>query len=149
MRCNRIQGPVKLPFPDVPGSRRALMARVKSKDSRPELAVRRMAHSLGYRFRLHRRDLPGTPDLVFPGRRKVLFVHGCFWHHHEGCGRATIPRTRTEYWRRKFADNKARDAQQILGLRELGWEVLVVWECETLDENSLAARLRRFMEQAP
>jgi DNA mismatch endonuclease (patch repair protein) len=125
--------------------RRALMARVKSRDSRPELAVRRGAHALGFRFRLHRRDLPGTPDLVFPRLNKVIFVHGCFWHRHPGCSRTTSPKTRAAYWEEKFQANIARDAARLAELRELGWEVLVVWECETFNRAALSERLRSFL----
>lgn len=121
------------------------MARVKSRDSRPELAVRRAAHALGCRFRLHRRDLPGTPDLVFPRLKKAIFVHGCFWHRHPGCSRTTSPKTRAAYWEEKFRANIARDAARLTELRELGWEVLVVWECETFNRAALSERLRSFL----
>lgn len=125
--------------------RSALMARVRGKNSKPELIVRRLAHALGYRFRLHRRNLPGTPDLVFPRLRKVIFVHGCFWHRHQGCQRATTPKTRAAYWQSKFAANIKRDALKEHQLKELGWNVLVVWECETFDPETLTARLAKFM----
>src|SRR5690606_17349794 len=113
--------------------------------SEPELRVRRVAHELGYRFRLHRRDLPGSPDLVFPRLRKAIFVHGCFWHRHPGCARATSPKTRAEYWQEKFLRNVARDAARLTELRELGWDVLVVWECETTNQRALAATLLSFL----
>jgi len=125
--------------------RSALMRRVRGTDTTPERVVRRAAHSLGYRFRLHRRDLPGTPDLAFPRRRKVIFVHGCFWHRHPGCSRTTTPATRADYWREKFEQNVARDRRNIAALQALGWEVLVVWECETFDRTSLLERLSRFL----
>lgn len=125
--------------------RSALMSRVKAKDTKPELRVRRSAHGLGYRYRLHRRDLPGSPDLVFPGRRKALFVHGCFWHRHQGCRKTTMPKTRAKFWQRKFDDNVRRDERVIAALRELGWDVLVVWECETLDEDLLRRTLLEFL----
>lgn len=125
--------------------RSALMSRVKAKDTKPELRVRRSAHGLGYRYRLHRRDLPGSPDLVFPGRRKALFVHGCFWHRHQGCRKTTMPKTRAKFWQRKFDDNVRRDERVIAALRELGWDVLVVWECETSDENLLRRTLIEFL----
>lgn len=111
--------------------RSRLMARVRSKDTAPELAVRRAAHALGARFRLHRRDLPGCPDLAFVGRRKVIFVHGCFWHQHSGCKRSRPPATRTEYWAPKLARNVDRDSASLAALNRLGWKVLVIWECET------------------
>ena len=126
-------------------ARSALMGRVRGKDTVPEHAVRRAVHSLGYRFRLHRRDLPGTPDLTFPRLRKVVFVHGCFWHRHAGCSRTTTPRTRAAYWREKFEQNVERDRRNAAALRALDWEVLVVWECETFDRSGLIAKLSRFL----
>ena len=133
---------------DVPidAARSALMRRVRSKDTTPELVVRRAAHSLGYRFRLHRRDLPGTPDLTFPRLRKTIFVHGCFWHRHPGCSRTTTPATRADYWREKFEQNVARDRRNVAMLRALGWDVLVVWECETFDRVALLGTLSRFLD---
>ena len=125
--------------------RSALMARVRDKNSKPELAVRRLAHRLGYRFRLHYRKLPGTPDLVFPRLQKVIFVHGCFWHRHYGCVRTTSPRTRAAYWAEKFERNVERDQAKEGELRALGWKVLVVWECETFDPGALSRRLRAFL----
>lgn len=125
-------------------NRSALMARVRDKHSKPEMVVRRMAHRLGYRFRLHRRNLPGTPDLVFPSLRKVIFVHGCFWHRHKGCARTTSPKTRRDYWAQKFADNIKRDAQKTKLLKAHGWNVLVVWECETFETDSLSRRIAEF-----
>ncbi|MFN3727375.1 MAG: very short patch repair endonuclease [Allosphingosinicella sp.] len=132
-------------FPSVPPARRALMARVRAKDSKPEMAVRRAAHALGYRFRLHRRDLPGTPDLVFPRLRKAVLVHGCFWHRHPRCPRTTTPKTRADYWNRKFEENVARDAARVRELEALGWGILVIWECETKPAADLQARLSRFL----
>lgn len=125
--------------------RSALMARVRSRNSKAELAVRQIAHSLEYRFRLHRRDLPGTPDLVFPRLRKVIFVHGCFWHRHPGCFRTTTPKTRAAYWADKFERNMERDARKEAQLKSLGWSILVVWECETVDRDKLADRLVAFL----
>jgi DNA mismatch endonuclease, patch repair protein len=125
-------------------NRSALMARVRDKHSKPELVVRRMAHSLGYRFRLHRDDLPGTPDLVFPRLRKAIFVHGCFWHRHKGCSRTTSPKTRSKYWGDKFETNIKRDAIQQRKLRSLGWEVFVIWECQTFDPDDLSKRIAKF-----
>jgi DNA mismatch endonuclease (patch repair protein) len=107
--------------------------------------VRQIVHSLGYRFRLHRRDLPGNPDIVFPGRQKAVFVHGCFWHQHNGCRRATFPRSNRRFWRTKLRRNVARDTEQLAAIRKLGWRALVVWECEIKDEKPLTARLRRFL----
>jgi DNA mismatch endonuclease, patch repair protein len=129
--------------------RSALMGRVRHKDTTPEIAVRKSAHSLGFRFRLQRRDLPGTPDLVFPRLRKIVFVHGCFWHRHKGCARTTTPKTRREFWQEKFFQNIRRDKAVKNSLRSKGWDVLVVWECETLEECDLRARLYKFLGQKP
>lgn len=130
-----------------PGQRSALMSRIRGKDTKPELAVRRLAHSMGYRFRLHRRDLPGRPDLVFPRLRKVVFVHGCFWHQHPGCRYAYQPKSRVEFWKVKFAANAARDRSALAALNDLGWDTLVVWECETSDMGSLERELEAFLKK--
>jgi len=138
----------ELPKSDaVPAARSLLMAKIGSKNSRPEMAVRRAAHNLGYRFRLHRRDLPGTPDLIFPRMRKAIFVHGCFWHRHPGCSRTTTPKTRTDFWSKKFGENQARDRRVLCQLTELGWQVLVIWECETKDTAILSEKLQAFLAQ--
>lgn len=117
------------------------MARIRGKNTSPELKVRRIAHGLGLRFRLHRRDFPGKPDMLMPRHRLAVFVHGCFWHRHEGCARATIPKTRTEFWMKKLACNVERDAIQQGELRALGWKVLTIWQCELRDPSAVAARL--------
>jgi DNA mismatch endonuclease Vsr len=119
------------------------MARIRSKDTKPEMIVRRTLHQLGYRFRLHRRDLPGAPDLVFPSRKKVIFVHGCFWHAHGNCNVANLPKSRRQYWTAKFARNKQRDDINAKLLVRSGWNVFTVWECETKDFQLLARRLLR------
>jgi DNA mismatch endonuclease, patch repair protein len=119
------------------------MRRIKSADTGPEIRVRRLAHRLGYRYRLHSKDLPGTPDLIFPGRHAGLFVHGRFWHRRPLCRRASSPSSNVDYWQRKFARNIARDAAAAEALRCLGWKVVVIWECETRDGAALAERLRR------
>jgi len=123
------------------------MALVRAKDTRPELAVRRLVHALGHRFRLHRRDLPGTPDLVFPRRRKVIFVHGCFWHRHPdpACKLARMPKSRQEFWGPKLEGNRARDLAKEAALMALGWEVLTVWECELRDSASLRNKIGTFL----
>lgn len=121
------------------------MAAVRGKDTKPELIVRRLAHMAGYRYRLHCRDLPGRPDIVFPSRRRVIFVHGCFWHHHTGCRRATIPQTRADYWLAKFRRNRERDRIVESRLGELGWEVLVIWECEVGNVSAVRQRLDAFL----
>jgi DNA mismatch endonuclease (patch repair protein) len=102
-------------------------------------------HSLGYRYRLHRPDLPGRPDLVFPGRRKVIFVHGCFWHRHEGCSAARIPKSRRAFWKTKLEANRERDRRVIRRLRGLGWGVMIVWECSVGNSPRLAKRIERFL----
>jgi DNA mismatch endonuclease (patch repair protein) len=118
-----------------------MMSRIQAKNTRPELEVRRVAHRLGYRFRLHRRDLAGSPDIVFPGRRKVIFVHGCYWHRHEGCRYCYAPKSNVEFWNAKFERNKERDRQALSKLKEIGWDPLVIWECESADPAGVAARL--------
>jgi DNA mismatch endonuclease (patch repair protein) len=121
------------------------MARVKSKGTKPEMTVREAARALGHHYRLHRRDLPGSPDLVFPRLKKAIFVHGCFWHRHRGCRRTTAPKTRAQFWQMKFETNVARDQRNIDALRFACWKVLVVWECETTDMVSLRAKLQSFL----
>ncbi|MEQ7153838.1 very short patch repair endonuclease [Brevundimonas aurifodinae] len=123
------------------------MSRVRGKNTGPELAVRRLIHGLGYRFRLHRRDLPGTPDLVFPGRRRVIFVHGCFWHRHPdpGCRLARMPKSRQDYWGPKLEGNRVRDLRKEAALAEAGWDVMTIWECELRDMGSLENRIRTFL----
>lgn len=106
------------------------MAAITGKNTQPELALRRFLHSMGYRFRLHRKDLPGKPDIVMPKLRTCIFVHGCFWHRHAGCRYATTPRTRNEFWAAKFLRNVERDRENVYALESLGWRVVVVWECE-------------------
>ncbi len=119
------------------------MAAIRGKDTAPELAVRRILHAMGVRFRLHRKDLPGSPDIVLPRQRKVVFVHGCFWHRHEGCRYSTTPKTRQEFWVVKFESNVFRDNRNQSELKQLGWRVLVVWECELRKPEALR---RRFAE---
>jgi len=127
--------------------RSANMRAIRSKDMLPELNVRSFAHKLGYRFRLHRKDLPGKPDLVFPSRRKVIFVHGCFWHSHD-CKAAHVPKSNQDYWLPKLERNKTRDGRNIEALRAAGWKALVIWECETRDEGLVRRRLRTFLGAA-
>lgn len=132
-------------FPDVAPAIRARMARIRKRDTAPELAVRRSAHHLGYRFRLHRADLPGTPDLVFPRLGKVIFVHGCFWHQHSCRLGNKAPRTRQDYWLPKLERNVVRDRDAIAALAASGWQVMVVWECEIGNIDILRDRLRSFL----
>ena len=122
------------------------MAQVKSKGMKPEMKVRRLLHGLGYRYRLHRKDLPGRPDLVFPSRRKVVFVNGCFWHKHAGCPRVRIPATNRDYWQAKLERNRARDERNIALLGEDGWAVLTVWECQLGDLQATTDRLVAFLD---
>lgn len=129
--------------------RSEIMASIRGKDTSPEMVVRRLTHQLGYRYRLHRKDLPGKPDLVFASKRAVIFVHGCFWHQHavEHC-KARPPKSRLDYWLPKLQRNVNRDAKNRERLTELGWRVYVVWECETKDQAALASRLRKFLDSA-
>jgi DNA mismatch endonuclease, patch repair protein len=120
------------------------MRRVKRKDTAPEMVVRSAVHRLGYRFRLHRKDLPGSPDLVFVARKAVIFVNGCFWHHHNGCRRASVPKTRARYWAARLDRNVNRDRRVTRQLRRLGWRVLVIWECETR-KPALDLKIRSFL----
>jgi DNA mismatch endonuclease (patch repair protein) len=123
-------------------SRSDIMRAVKRAHTKPEIIVRQALHALGLRFRLHRRDLPGSPDIVLPKFRTVVFVHGCFWHRHPDCRFATTPKSRQDYWLPKFEANIERDARKEAQLRELGWRVLVIWECETKSLEALEPRLR-------
>ncbi len=129
-----------------PAERSERMSRIRGKDTEPEMLVRRIVWRMGFRYRLHRRDLPGTPDLAFIGRKKAIFVHGCFWHQHEDCGIYRMPKTRRGFWLPKLRENKERDARNVARLRDMGWAVLVVWECELRDTEAVAERLRAFLE---
>jgi len=124
------------------------MSRIRSRDTSPERVVRSLLHRLGYRFRLHRRDLPGSPDIVLPRHRAVVFVHGCFWHRHRGCRFAYTPKTRQQFWMQKFRENQARDERARRKLRRMGWRVLVVWECQTARPDRLGSRLQRWLAPA-
>jgi len=121
------------------------MSRIRSSDTRPEMQVRRLLHGLGYRYVLHRRDLPGVPDLVFPSRRKIVFVQGCFWHQHKGCIDGRVPKSRVAYWKPKLLRNIERDRKNISRLRRNGWRVAMVWECETANIDILRKHLMRFL----
>ena len=136
-------------MPDIfdPEKRSEIMSRIRGRDTRPEMIVRRIAHGLGFRFRLHRKDLPGRPDIVFQRHQAVIVVHGCFWHRHPGCKRASSPKTRVRYWQNKFEDNVVRDKRNETALRDLGWKVMVIWECETKDHEAVAARIESFLRR--
>jgi DNA mismatch endonuclease (patch repair protein) len=121
------------------------MSRVRGKDTTPEMRVRRALHALGYRFRLHRRDLPGRPDIVLPKYQTAIFVHGCFWHRHPGCKKASVPKSRPEYWHQKFATNAERDIRTQVELEKMGWKVGIVWECETKSEDELDRILKKLL----
>ncbi|MER9723703.1 MULTISPECIES: very short patch repair endonuclease [unclassified Mesorhizobium] len=128
-----------------PAERSARMSLIRSTNTKPELRVRQLLYQLGYRYRLHRQDIPGRPDIVFPGRRKVVFVHGCFWHNHEGCKVGHLPHSRQDYWSAKFSRNKERDAANLEAATSQGWRALVVWECEVGNLDTLAVQLIAFL----
>lgn len=130
-----------------PAKRSAIMARIKGQNTKPEILVRKLVHSLGYRFRLHQNKLPGKPDLVLPRHEKIIFVHGCFWHGHAGCSRATVPSTNISFWQRKIQGNKRRDLSVRRKLRRKGWSILVVWQCQTRSIERLTDRLRCFFQE--
>lgn len=129
--------------------RSEIMSNIRAKGMKPEMMVRRMTHAMGYRYRLHRNDLPGKPDLVFPGRRKVIFVHGCFWHQHAdpACRIARRPRSNQDYWLPKLERNTARDGEHQANLEASGWGVLVLWECDVKAGSGIASRIREFLER--
>lgn len=131
-----------------PEKRSSIMSRIRSKDTRPEKIVRSVLHRMGYRFRLHRKTLPGCPDIVFPRSKKAIFVHGCFWHGHTSCKRAAIPKTRSDYWFKKISANIKRDAGNCQAIIDLGWQVLIVWQCEVKKLDQLEARLKAFLPDA-
>lgn len=127
--------------------RSKVMALVRSKDTKPEMAVRRLVHRLGFRYRLHGQKLPGKPDLVFKKRKKVIFVHGCFWHRHENCKQARLPKSNTEFWIEKLNQNKIRDDKSLGTLAQLGWKTLIIWECEIKDLVELEKRIIVFLNE--
>jgi len=128
-----------------PTERSERMSRVRSKGTKPELLVRQLLSSMGYRYRLHLRSVPGSPDIVFSGRKKAIFVHGCFWHRHQGCPNCRLPKSRLDFWKPKLEGNKQRDAKNERELRKAGWRFLVIWECE-VKHHRLPGRLRLFLE---
>jgi DNA mismatch endonuclease, patch repair protein len=128
--------------------RSANMSRIRSKNTQPEMIVRRLLHGLGYRYSLHRRDLPGAPDLVFPSRKKIIFVHGCFWHQHKGCIDGRMPKSRADYWQPKLLRNIQRDRRNLSKLRRGGWKVLRLWECDVLKAADVRERLVQFLGAA-
>lgn len=126
-------------------NRSEMMAAVRSKNTQPEMLVRRLVHSMGYRYRLHRNNLPGTPDLVFSARRKVIFVHGCFWHQH-GCKSSHLPKSNIDYWAPKLERNKGRDAEHLELLHKTNWQCLILWECELKQTDQLQRRIKEFLD---
>lgn len=132
-----------------PAERSERMSRIRGRDTGPEWIVRRLAHGMGYRYRLHAKDLPGKPDLVFPQRRKAIFVHGCFWHRHPDpdCKLARLPKSRLDFWQTKLTANRERDQMNEQNLTELGWKFLVVWECKTRDKISLGETIKAFLDK--
>jgi DNA mismatch endonuclease (patch repair protein) len=126
--------------------RSEIMGRIRCKDTQPELVVRRLIYSLGYRYRLHRKGLPGKPDIVFPTRKKVIFIHGCFWHRHDGCALARMPKSRVDFWNQKLEGNKARDQRNVQQLQAAGWAVLTIWECQLRDLVALQTTIITFLE---
>lgn len=122
------------------------MSRIKNRDTKPEIAVRSLLHRMGYRFRLHRKDLPGKPDIVLPKYKIVVFVHGCFWHRHEECRLAYTPKSNVDFWTEKFKSNLKRDAKNKAELENLGWNVRIIWECETKNQKSLMGIIKKCLQ---
>lgn len=135
----------RTPELDAPSHRSWNMSRIRGKDTKPELVVRRLLHAEGFRYRLHAADLPGRPDIVFRSRKKVIFVHGCFWHQHAGCRNAVMPKTRTEFWSEKLGKNVSRDQSVLNQLREKGWKALIIWECQTSQPEIVREMLKEFL----
>lgn len=131
-----------------PEKRSKIMSKVKQKDSKQEMFVRKLTHSMGYRYRLHKEGLPGKPDLVFPKYKKVIFVHGCFWHGHEGCRRSALPSTNVEFWRKKISGNVKRDKLTYKRLEKLGWGILIIWQCEIkqFEKENLKRKISNFLD---
>ena len=132
-----------------PAKRSAVMARIKSTDTKPELLIRKLLTELGARYRLHRKDLPGSPDVVMPGRRLAIFVHGCFWHGHDCARGSRVPKANRDYWLAKVARNTARDTRNLTDLAAAGWRVETIWECEMKDRARLRERLETLLAKAP
>lgn len=129
-----------------PKERSKRMSLIRGKDSSPELKLRRLVHGMGFRYRLHVKDLPGKPDLVFPSRRAVIFMHGCFWHRHPGCKLARMPKSKLDFWRPKLEGNRERDLQNQEMLKKSGWRVLVIWECEMANIENVSNKVQEFLQ---
>ncbi|MBN1902753.1 DNA mismatch endonuclease Vsr [Candidatus Sumerlaeota bacterium] len=132
--------------PLTPAQRKKTMQSVKSEDTKPEIKIRKLIFSLGYRYRLHRKDLPGKPDIVFPSRKKIIFVHGCFWHGHNCRSGQNQPKTNQKYWKAKIRKNVKRDFKNIENLKQLGWNPLIIWECEIKDAKRIKKRIKIFLK---
>jgi DNA mismatch endonuclease (patch repair protein) len=128
--------------------RSEIMSKVKRENTKPERTLRSLLHKQGYRFRIHRRDLPGKPDVVLPKYKSVIFVHGCFWHRHPGCVKASLPSTNTDFWEKKFEKTITRDKENIIKLRQMGWRVIVVWECELKNPERVVEKLDILLKNA-
>lgn len=128
--------------------RSEIMSLISGKNTKPEIVIRKIAHSLGYRFRLHKKDLPGKPDIVFPKYKKVIFVNGCFWHSHKNCKRSKLPTTNAKFWKEKIEGNKKKDKSNYIRLKKLGWDYMVIWQCEIKDSNKekIEKRLLEFLQ---
>ncbi len=135
-----------MPDPFTSQERSRIMSRVKGRDTKPEKVVRSLLHAMGYRFRLHRKDLPGKPDIVLPKHRKAIFVHGCFWHGHVGCRRAARPESNIDFWNKKIDGNMSRDKTAQVELKKSGWDFLVIWQCEMKDTEKLRQNLEHFLK---
>jgi DNA mismatch endonuclease, patch repair protein len=132
-----------------PEDRSVLMSKIRGKHTRPEMVVRSVVYSLGYRYRLHCRDLPGTPDIVFRRLRKIIFIHGCFWHRHKRCPQAYTPKSRQAFWRKKFRGTRLRDRRHLIQLKKDGWDVLIIWECELDSIKSASSKIKGFLARRP
>lgn len=130
-----------------PQERSKRMSLIRGTGSAPEMKLRRLVHGIGFRYRLHVKELPGKPDLVFPSRRAVIFMHGCFWHRHKGCKLARLPKSKLDFWKPKLEENRKRDLRNQRRLRDLGWRVLVVWECQMVDADRVSALVREFLQK--
>ena len=131
---------------DIAQTRSAIMSKIRSKDTKPEMVVRRLVHGMGYRYRLHRKDLPGKPDLVFPKRKKIIFVHGCFWHRHNCKAGLKQPKSNLEYWLPKLERNAIRDKEHQKQLINMGWKILVIWECKLQDKKCISEMVKSFLD---
>ncbi|MFA7184157.1 MAG: DNA mismatch endonuclease Vsr [Victivallales bacterium] len=146
LRLEFLTTKITTPMDNVSSKQRSInMSRVKGKNTRPEMTIRSLLHKMGYRFRLHNKKLPGNPDIILPKYKTIIFVHGCFWHQHEGCRKATIPQTNTDFWKIKLSKNVSRDSQNNDKLISLGWKVVIIWECELKNIEPLKNRIKKIL----